>query len=140
MSKVEKGLKPTERLWYFKKFSLNDNLKGKSILLHFGAVDWECKVYINDTFVGSHIGGYCAFTFDITDFLRDGENELSVCVFDPTDSGWQQRGKQLTKRTAFGIRLHPAFGRQFGWRRLTAVISESLMLFPILITILYQLI
>ena len=101
LSKVEKGLKPTERLWYFKKFSLNDNLKGKSILLHFGAVDWECKVYINDTFVGSHIGGYCAFTFDITDFLRDGENELSVCVFDPTDSGWQQRGKQVNKTHGF---------------------------------------
>ena len=78
LSKVEKGLKPTERLWYFKKFSLNDNLKGKSILLHFGAVDWECKVYINDAFVGSHIGGYCAFTFDITDFLHEGENELDV--------------------------------------------------------------
>lgn len=101
LSKVEKRLKPTERLWYFKKFSLNDNLKGKSILLHFGAVDWECKVYINDTFVGSHIGGYCAFTFDITDFLRDGENELSVCVFDPTDSGWQQRGKQVNKTHGF---------------------------------------
>ena len=94
LSGVEKPLKPTDRLWYQKKFTVSDELKGKNILLHFDAVDWQCKVYINKELVGTHSGGYCAFYFDITKYLTDGENTLNVCVYDPTESGWQQRGKQ----------------------------------------------
>lgn len=94
LSRVEKPLRPTDRLWYQKKFTLNDGLKGKNILLNFQAVDWQCKVYINKELVGTHSGGYCAFSFDITKYLIDGENTLNVCVYDPTESGWQQRGKQ----------------------------------------------
>ncbi len=94
LSGAEKYLKPSERLWYQKKFTLNDALKGKNIILNFGAVDWQCKVYINKELVGTHTGGYCAFSFDITEYLRDGENTLTVCVYDPTEAGWQQRGKQ----------------------------------------------
>lgn len=94
LSGVEKPLKPSDRLWYQKKFALNDELKGKNIILNFGAVDWQCKVYINKELVGTHTGGYCAFSFDITEYLCDGENTLTVCVYDPTESGWQQRGKQ----------------------------------------------
>lgn len=94
LSGVEKPLKPTDRLWYQKKFTVNEQLKGKRIILNFGAVDWQCKVYINKEQVGSHTGGYINFRFDITDFLNDGENTLTLCVYDPTESGWQQRGKQ----------------------------------------------
>lgn len=94
LSGVEKPLKPSDRLWYQKKFVVNDPLKGKNILLHFGAVDWQCKVYINKELVGTHTGGYCSFSFDITEYLTDGENTLTLCVYDPTESGWQQRGKQ----------------------------------------------
>ena len=94
LSGVEKPFKPTDRLWYQKKFTVSDELKGKNILLHFDAVDWQCKVYINKELVGTHSGGYCAFYFDITKYLTDGENTLNVCVYDPTESGWQQRGKQ----------------------------------------------
>lgn len=94
LSGVEKPLKPSDRLWYQKKFTLEDSLKGKNVLLHFGAVDWQCKVYINKELVGTHTGGYCAFSFDITEYLTDGENTLTLCVYDPTESGWQQRGKQ----------------------------------------------
>lgn len=94
LSGVEKPLKPSDRLWYQKKFIVNDSLKGKNILLHFGAVDWQCKVYINKELVGTHTGGYCSFSFDITEYLTDGENTLTLCVYDPTESGWQQRGKQ----------------------------------------------
>lgn len=94
LSGVEKPLKPSDRLWYQKKFTLNEDLKGKNIILNFGAVDWQCKVYINKELVGTHTGGYCAFSFDITEYLCDGENTLTVCVYDPTESGWQQRGKQ----------------------------------------------
>ena len=94
LSGVEKPLRPTDRLWYRKCFTLNEDLKGKRILLNFEAVDWQCKVYINKELVGKHTGGYCEFSFDITDYLTDGENVLTVCVYDPTESGWQQRGKQ----------------------------------------------
>ena len=101
LSGVEKPLLPSDRLWYRRKFSIPENLLGRNILLHFGAVDWQCDVYINHTLVGSHTGGYCAFSFDITKYLTDGENELTVSVYDPTDEGWQQRGKQVIHTTGF---------------------------------------
>ena len=87
-----------DRLWYRKKF--NADLKGRT-LLHFGAVDWECNVFVNGKEVGSHTGGYCPFTLDITSALKDGENELVVKVYDPTDEGWQNRGKQASESHGF---------------------------------------
>ncbi len=101
LSGVCKRVDDDDLLWYRKKFTLTDAFKGKRTLLHFGAVDWECKVYINKKEVGSHIGGYCPFTIDITDALLDGENELVVRVLDPTDKGWQNRGKQASKSHGF---------------------------------------
>lgn len=101
LSGVEKPLLPSQRLWYKKMFSLPENMKGKNILLNFGAVDWQCKVFINKSLAGTHTGGYTSFTLDITDLLNDGENELVVCVYDPTDKGWQQRGKQVIKPHGF---------------------------------------
>ncbi len=64
------------------------------VLLHFGAVDYECEVFVNEELAGSHRGGYLPFSFDITEHLRPGENQLFVMVTDPTD-GLQQRGKQI---------------------------------------------
>lgn len=101
LSGVEKPLLPSQRLWYKKSFTLPQNMKGKNILLNFGAVDWQCKVFINKSLAGTHTGGYATFTLDITDLLIDGENELVVCVYDPTDKGWQQRGKQVVKPHGF---------------------------------------
>ncbi len=101
LSGVERRLKPMDILWYKKTFTLGSEYDSKRVILHFGAVDWECRVYINGNFVGGHTGGYCPFSFDITDFLTDGENILNVSVFDPTDKGWQQRGKQAIKQTGF---------------------------------------
>ncbi len=69
--------------------------EGQRVLLHFGAVDYQCQVWINGKAIGSHTGGYLPFTFDITDALKDEENELTVSVWDPTDTGLQQRGKQV---------------------------------------------
>ena len=101
LSGVEKRLDPMDILWYHKTFTLPDEFDSKHVILHFGAVDWECRVYINKQFVGGHTGGYCPFSFDITDFLVEGENELYVSVFDPTDKGWQQRGKQAIVQKGF---------------------------------------
>ena len=101
LSGICKRVSAKDRLWYRKKITLPESFKGKRTLLHFGAVDWECKVYINKKEVGSHIGGYCPFVIDITDALTDGENELVVRVYDPTDEGWQNRGKQASESHGF---------------------------------------
>ncbi|MBQ7580039.1 MAG: glycoside hydrolase family 2 [Clostridia bacterium] len=99
LSGVEKGLQPGEILWYRRYFELDSEYEDKRVLLHFGAVDWECKVFVNGKMVGGHTGGYIPFYFDITDYLVDAQNELIVGVFDPTDAGLQQMGKQT---------LHPS--------------------------------
>lgn len=133
LSGVEKPLSPKSRLWYRKRFTLPQDMLGKRILLHFGAVDWQCTVYVNHQLAGRHTGGYCAFCFDITDLLQDGENELVVCVFDPTEEGHQQRGKQVNHTHGFGIRRPPAFGRRFGWKRSIHATWKPGGFYPILI-------
>ena len=101
LSGVEKHITKDDRLWYRKNFTLSEEFKNKRVIINFEAVDWECRVYINKNLVGAHQGGYNAFSFDITDFVTDGENELVVYVYDPTDEGWQQRGKQATESHGF---------------------------------------
>ena len=97
LSGVEKALSPDKYLWYRRFFSLDENFDGKNTILHFGAVDWQCHIFINGSPAGEHTGGYCSFSFDITNLLKAGENELIVRVYDPTDTSWQQRGKQVMK-------------------------------------------
>lgn len=82
------------RMWYRRMFSVPAEWQGQRVQLNFGAVDWEAIVYVNGTKAGAHRGGYDAFSFDISDLLRDGDNELVVGVSDPTDVGGQPIGKQ----------------------------------------------
>ncbi len=92
--------KRAERLWYRRTFSVPRawEASGRHVLLHFQAVDWEATVHVNGKRLGTHRGGYDAFSFDVTDALKGGEaNELIVGVFDPTDKGAQPRGKQVSK-------------------------------------------
>lgn len=96
LSGVMKTVKNDERLWYRRTFARPAMQKDGRLLLHFGAVDWEATVYVNGKEVGSHRGGYTPFSFDITDALKEGdEQELVVAVWDPTDRGYQPRGKQI---------------------------------------------
>ncbi len=96
LSGVMRRLDDQSRLWYRRTFEIPAAWAGQRVLLHFGAVDWETTVYVNGKEVGSHRGGYDAFTFDITDALKpSGEQELVVAVWDPTDKGGQPRGKQV---------------------------------------------
>lgn len=87
-------MKRETRMWYRREFSVPAAWQGQHVLLHFGAVDWNADVYVNGTLAGNHKGGYDAFSFDITPFLREGANELIVGVIDPTDVGGQPIGKQ----------------------------------------------
>lgn len=101
LSGVEVHIHADEKLWYRKKFTLSDDFSGKRVILNFGAVDWQCRVYVNGTLMGEHTGGYNSFSFDITGAVTRGENELTVSVYDPTDEGWQQRGKQASQSHGF---------------------------------------
>jgi len=97
LSGVKRPLKPKERLWYHRTFSMDRDWKKQRVLIHLGAVDWEANIYLNGLKVGSHRGGYCPFSFDITESLQAGENELVVSVWDPSDHGKQEHGKQVLK-------------------------------------------
>ncbi len=95
LSGVMQPLKPDQRLWYRRILAVPQEWNGQRILLHFGAVDWQCEVWLNGHSLGTHRGGYDSFTFDITSLLKPNETqELLVSVLDPTDAGWQLRGKQ----------------------------------------------
>ncbi len=97
LSGAGKALQPDQRLWYRRSFSVPTAWKGERILLNFGAVDYECALWVNGGMVGAHTGGFDAFTFDITPHLKDGANEMMLAVTDPSDTGEQPRGKQQLK-------------------------------------------
>ncbi|NIK76463.1 hypothetical protein FHS15_001588 [Paenibacillus castaneae] len=90
------GISRQEQLmWYKRNFTVPQNWDGQRVKLNFGAVDYEANVYVNGTKIGSHKGGFTSFSFDVTDQLKPGENELIVHVLDYTDTkGDQIKGKQ----------------------------------------------
>ncbi|MFT5368179.1 MAG: beta-galactosidase/beta-glucuronidase [Candidatus Latescibacterota bacterium] len=81
-------------VWYHRTLDIPNSWEGKRILLHFGAVDYHCKAWVNGQSVGQHYGGGASFTFDITSALQNGDNSLVVCANDDTRSGDQPQGKQ----------------------------------------------
>jgi len=95
LSGAGKTLTPENRLWERRRFQAPPSWKGERVLLHFGAVDYECAIWLNGGLAGAHKGGFDSFSLDITGFLKDGGNELLVGVPDPTDAGEQPRGKQV---------------------------------------------
>jgi hypothetical protein len=97
LSGVKRKVLPEQRLWYRRRLAAPEMNAGERLLLHFGAVDWQCRLWINGQEVGEHTGGHDPFCFDITEAVRAGENELVLAVWDPTDQGYQPRGKQVLK-------------------------------------------
>ena len=96
LSGVMKEVGNANELWYKRAFTVPSGWKGKNVKLNFGAVDWKADVFINDILIGSHQGGYAPFSFDITPFLTGKtKHTLVVRVWDPTDKGYQPRGKQV---------------------------------------------
>ena len=96
LSGVERNVTPSDTLYYRKKFTFTKT--NDRVLLHFGAVDYKCEVNVNGTHFGTHFGGYYPFTVDITKAVRDGENEITLKVTDPSEKGSQASGKQTSKR------------------------------------------
>ena len=101
LSGVGRTFTPEDALWYRTTFRVPSAWKGKRLLLNFEAVDWQADVIVNDVQVGRHTGGYTHFSFDITPYLKSGDNTLVVRVEDSTDNDFQPRGKQV--RTPSGI-------------------------------------
>ena len=84
-------------LKYTRSFTLDKDFLDGRVILHFGAVDQIAKVYINDTQVGEHEGGYLPFSFDITPYVHDGENTITLVAQDLLDKKYPL-GKQKLDR------------------------------------------
>jgi beta-galactosidase/beta-glucuronidase len=109
LSGVGKTVGKDSVLWYERSFTVPASFKNNTVLLHFGAVDWLCDVYVNGKKVGTHQGGYDPFSFDITTALnKSGRQQISVRVWDPSDQGPQPRGKQV--KNPHGIWYTPVTG------------------------------
>ena len=105
LSGVNRFLAPDEVLIYRREFERLE--QDKLAILHFGAVDYECKVFLNGNLVGYHIGGYTAFEMEISEYLKE-QNVLEVLVVDPSDTMPISRGKQKIKHG--GIWYTPTSG------------------------------
>jgi len=105
LSGVQRLLDASEALWYRRTFvatggqpvdgQADDGRRQAACttLLNFEAVDYRCEVFVNGKFVGNHVGGNTPFSFDISDAVKRGKNELVVRVEDETEN-FQLRGKQ----------------------------------------------
>lgn len=101
-----------EVVWYQREFTVPSEFKGKRILLHFGAVDYFAKVWLDGKYLGSHKGGYLPFKFDITNHVKaDGKTAHSITVrVEDSRSCTQPRGKQNWKDEPFGCWYTPVTG------------------------------
>ena len=118
LSGVGRTVRPNELLWYRRKIDLPKLTDDQRLILHFDAVDWMCACFVNGKLAGTHISGYLPFSFDITNLLglvevagavesaAEAESaaesaataEVALCVWDPSDTGSQPRGKQRLSR------------------------------------------
>ena len=103
MSGVGRQLQPDEYLWYRiqdGRFSPDwEKLdQGMRLILHFGAVDQSCRVYVNGREAAKHTGGYLPFSADITEYLGKASNEILAAVKDLSDTSYHAKGKQKLKK------------------------------------------
>ena len=138
LSGVGQRVGAKKELWYSRSFEVPVAWKNKNVLLHFGAVDWKADIWVNDVKVGSHTGGFTPFSFDITAALSGkGNNKLVVKVWDPTDEGYQPRGKQVNNPEGIWytpvtgiwqtVWLEPVTARHIEELRITPDIDQHLL-------------
>ncbi|MFD1410295.1 glycoside hydrolase family 2 protein [Lapidilactobacillus gannanensis] len=92
-----------DAIWYQRTFEIEPVAPDEQVILHFGAVDYQAKVYLNQHYIGQHIGGDNSFAFDITDDLVVGEQQLTVAVCDRTYDETIPHGKQSWTGKSEGI-------------------------------------
>ena len=129
LSGVQRPLLPGEALWYRRDVQL-EPAAGKRLLLHFGAVDHHCWVWLNGVLLGEHEGGYLPFSFDISAAARAGLNDLIVKVLDPTNSGQQQTGKQVLEPSGIWYTAISGIWQTVWLETVNQVYIESLKLTP----------
>lgn len=106
---MQKRVGEKKELWYHRTFTIPSDWRNKNVLLNFGAIDWQADIWVNDIKVGSHQGGYTPFSIDITPFISKKDKQtLTVKVWDPSDKGYQPRGKQVEE--PHGIWYTPVTG------------------------------
>ncbi|MDR2974434.1 MAG: hypothetical protein LBV00_06940, partial [Propionibacteriaceae bacterium] len=98
LSGVGRQLLPGQTLWYHREVTWVECLPGQRRLLHFGAVDQRCQVWVNGALVGSHVGGYWPFVLDVTAETQAGVNVIELAVQDDSDAGIEAYGKQKLRR------------------------------------------
>jgi len=83
-------------VWYRRKISIPDTWGSSDrLLLHIGACDFHTWIYVNGEEVGTHVGGYTPFSFDITKFVAGKlEAVITIYVEDDVRSFAQAKGKQ----------------------------------------------
>ena len=149
LSGVGRTVRPNELLWYKRKIDLPKLADDQRFILHFDAVDWMCACFVNDKLVGTHTGGYLPFSFDITDLLGSAEAgesattgkagvataaevadaaELVLCVWDPSDTGSQLRGKQRLSRGDIWYTAQSGIWQSVWYEVVSAAHLESLTL------------
>ncbi len=89
-------------LQYRKNINITAQQLTGSVIINFGAVDYECTLFVNGKKAGYHKGGYISFSFDITEYLTEGENELIVSVYDDTRHPAIPMGKQSDRLESYG--------------------------------------
>ena len=150
LSGVGRTVRPYELLWYRRKIDLPELVDDQRLILHFDAVDWMCACFVNGKLAGTHTGGYLPFSFDVTDLLGSSETgesaasavrtesvatadsadtaELVLCVWDPSDTGSQLRGKQRLSRGDIWYTAQSGIWQSVWYEVVSAVHLESLTL------------
>ena len=150
LSGVGRTVHPSEFLWYKRKIELPKLADDQRLILHFEAVDWMCACFVNGKLAGTHTGGYLPFSFDVTDLLGSSETgesaasaartesaatsdsadtaELVLCVWDPSDTGSQLRGKQRLSRGDIWYTAQSGIWQSVWYEIVSAVHLESLTL------------
>lgn len=150
LSGVGRTVRPYELLWYRRKIDLPELVDDQRLILHFDAVDWMCACFVNGKLAGTHTGGYLPFSFDVTNLLGSSETgesaasaartenvvtadsadtaELVLCVWDPSDTGSQLRGKQRLSRGDIWYTAQSGIWQSLWYEVVSAVHIESLTL------------
>ena len=155
LSGVGRTVQPSELLWNKRKIELPKLADDQRLILHFEAVDWMCACFVNGKLAGTHVGGYLPFSFDVTDLLGSPETgesagadlvtaagvaesastaestataELVLCVWDPSDTGSQLRGKQRLLRGDIWYTAQSGIWQSVWYEIVSAVHLESLTL------------
>lgn len=132
LSGVKRQVRPEELLWYQRILSVTLPSPKHRIILHFGAVDQDCWVYVNGVEAGSHQSGYLSFSVDITEFAHEGENTLTVKVRDISDTSYRTRGKQKLESGGIFYTAQSGIWQTVWMEYVPQVYMKSLRITPLL--------